>query len=157
MATPIGPLHVRRSAWIEAPAERIWQEFESFEKMKAWYGTGHALTRYEPRVGGVVTTDAAGHQPSDSPLIFSGAILVYDPPREITFEQDWIGHDWRKPALITIRLTPHAGGTVVEIFHHGFEASSNAPGTELNGFESGWDNHHLVRLQEIVERAGVDA
>lgn len=152
MPPAIGPLNVRRSAWIEASPERIWEEFETFEKMQAWYGTGHALTRYEPRVGGVVTTDAGGHQQSDASLIFSGVVLVYDPPREITFEQDWAGHGWTRPALITIRLTPHAGGTVVEIFHHGFESPA-----ELNGFESGWDNHHLVRLAEIVRGSAVGA
>jgi len=151
MATPIGPFNVRRSAWIEAPPERLWQEFESFERMKVWYGTGHALTRYEPRVGGTVETDATNDEQSDTPLVFAGRILVFDAPRELTFEQDWVGHGWRTPPLITFRLTPQNGGTIVELFHHGFEAASPVPGDDLNGFESGWDNHHLTRLRDVVE------
>ena len=155
MATPIGPLNVRRSAWIAAPPQRVWREFESFERMKAWFGTGHTLTRYEPRVGGIVETDATGHEASDTPLVFSGRVLVFNPPHELTFEQDWAGHGWNAPPLITFRLTPHGGGTVVELFHHGFEAASSTPGADLNGFESGWDNHHLVRLAELVEGSAV--
>jgi uncharacterized protein YndB with AHSA1/START domain len=149
--TPIGALNVRRSGWIEAAPERVWREFESFERMKAWYGTGHALTRYEPRVGGAVVTDASPHRGTDEPLIFAGRVLVYDPPRELTFEQDWAGHGWQHPALITLRLTPVAGGTMVELFHHGFERMTRTPGEELNGFESGWDNHHILRLRDVVE------
>jgi uncharacterized protein YndB with AHSA1/START domain len=153
VATPIGPFHVRRSAWIASAAERVWREFESFERMKAWYGTGHALTTYEPHVGGMVVTDATSHRGSDASLIFSGRVLVYDPPRELTFEQDWEGHDWRAPSRITLRLTPLNGGTLVELFHHGFDATSHNPGDELNGFESGWDNHHLIRLRDVLEAA----
>jgi len=151
MPTTIGPLAVRRSAWINASPERIWQEFETFERMKAWFGTGHALTRYEPRVGGIVETDATNHEHSDQPLVFSGRVLVFDPPRELTFEQDWAGHGWDAPPLITFRLTPHAGGTVVELFHHGFERNPRTAGEDLNGFEGGWDTHHLEGLRKIVE------
>ncbi len=148
MATPIGPLNVRRSGWIAAPPERVWQEFETFERMRAWYGTGHELKVYEPRAGGIVVTDAGGDG-----LMFSGRVLVFEPPNELTFEQDWVGHGWKKPPLITFRLTPVAGGTMVELFQHGFEAASATPGDDLNGFESGWDNHHLLGLRRIVEGA----
>ena len=47
MATEIGPLAVRRSIWIDAPPERVWHEFEDFERMRRWFGTGHTLIRYE--------------------------------------------------------------------------------------------------------------
>ena len=151
MATPIGPFNVRRSGWIRATPDRVWEEFESLQRMQAWYGTGHVLTRYEPRVGATVETDATDHRSSAAPLVFSGKVLVFDPARELTFEQDWQGHNWRRPTLITIRLTPQSGGTLVELFHHGFDASSDAPGDDLEGFESGWDNHHLVALRAAVE------
>ncbi|MBI2766802.1 MAG: SRPBCC domain-containing protein [Chloroflexi bacterium] len=149
MTTIIGPLHVRRSGWIAAPPERVWQEFESFERMKAWFGTGHTLTAYEPRVGGMVVTDAG--ESAGARLLFAGKVLVYDPPRELTFEQDWEGHGWLRPPQITFLLSARAGGTMVELIHHGFEEASRTPGAELNGFESGWDNHHLLRLSEIIE------
>ena len=153
MATRIGPMHVRRSGWIAASPERTWQEFETFERMKAWYGTGHVLTRYEPRVGGIVEADATNHRNSDVALVFSGPVLVFDPGREITFEQAWVGHGMPAPYLVTIRLTPLNAGTMVELFHHGYERASSTPGGDLNEFETGWDNHHLIRLRELIEGA----
>ena len=62
MQTQPGALVVRRSIWIDAKPERVWQEFESFEAMKRWYGTGHALVSYEPQVGGWVETDPSAVQ-----------------------------------------------------------------------------------------------
>lgn len=155
MGTVIGPLHVRRSVWIDAPPERVWREFKSFESLRRWYGTGHALLRFQPWQGGIVETDATNHEAADSPLLFRGEVLVFDPPSELTFSQDWVGHGWLAPALITFRLTAVGAGTMVELFHHGFEAASQVPGEDLNGFESGWDNHHLLALRTEVEGAPV--
>ena len=59
MATEIGPYAVRRSIWIDAAPARVWEEFETFERMVEWYGTGHTLVKYEPFTGGMVETDAA--------------------------------------------------------------------------------------------------
>lgn len=149
MPTPISPLAVRRSTWINATPERVWQEFESFERMKAWFGVGHALTAYEPRIGGYVETDAGGT--GDSTLRFGGKILVFDPPNEITWENDWFGHGWKQPSLMTFRLTPVLNGTVVELFHHRFELTGESPSENLNGFEGGWDTRHLEALRGLVE------
>ena len=88
MATEIGPLAVRRSIWIEAEPDRVWEEFESLDQMRRWYGTGHSLIAYEPRVGAEVVTDA-GASDGDA-LRFVGKVLVYDPPQELSFEQDWV-------------------------------------------------------------------
>jgi uncharacterized protein YndB with AHSA1/START domain len=153
MPTPISPLAVRRSTWINASPERVWREFETFERMSAWFGTGHALTRYEPRVGGRVETDAGAHrgQQEGEGLRFGGAITVFDPPHEITWENDWIGHGWKQPSLMTLRLTAFRGGTIVELFHHRFEDTTDEPAGDLNGFEGGWDTHHLEALRGIVE------
>ena len=150
MGTEIGPLNVRRSILIHAPPERIWKEFESFERMSAWFGTGHTLTKYEPRVGGLVKTDA-GHHSDGERLLFAGRVTVFDPPRELTFEQDWLGHGWTAPPLITLRLTPALGGTLVELFHHGFERVGGDPGENHRGFEGGWTIRQLEALREIVE------
>lgn len=145
----ISPLAVRRSTFIKAAPERVWREFETFERMKAWFGTGHQLTVYEPRVGGRVETDAGAPQGGGG-LVFGGEIVVWEPGREITWENDWYGHGWARPSLITIRLTPYVDGTIVELFHHRFEGT-DAPGEMLNGFEGGWDTHHLEGLRVIVE------
>ncbi len=146
MATEIGALAVRRSIFINAKPERVWQEFESPERMKGWYGTGHTLATYEPHVGGMVETDAGGKE-----LRFAGHVTVFNPPRELTFEQDWIGHGWAAPSLITIRLTPFRGGTLVELFHHGFERLGGDPAEHLAGFEGGWTTRQLEALRELVE------
>ncbi len=57
VGTQPGALVVRRSIWIGATPDRVWQEFETFEAMRLWFGTGHTLVSYEPRVGGWVETD----------------------------------------------------------------------------------------------------
>ena len=82
--------------------ERVWEELESFESMPSWYGTGHTLVAYEPVVGATVETDAGGPD-----LRFVGKVLVFDPPHELTFEQDWIGHGWPVPGY---HDPPHAVG-----------------------------------------------
>ena len=155
MPTEIGPFAVRRSTWINAPPERVWQEFESLERMQRWYGTGHTLVAYEPKAGGYVETDAASHQgePGSKPYTFAGRVTAYDPPRELTFEQDWAGHSWPAPTLITIRLAPVDGGTLVELFHHAFDRLGDAAtaAENLAGFEGGWTNRQLEAMRELVE------
>jgi uncharacterized protein YndB with AHSA1/START domain len=151
MGTKIGPIAVRRSIWIAARPERIWQEFESFERMKRWFGTGHELTAYEPRLDGYVETDSGFSEEHGGRLRFGGKIVMWDPPQEVTWENDWFDHGWASPSLFTLRLTPAEGGTVVELFHHGFERTGESLSTTLNGFEGGWTIRHLEALRQIVE------
>ena len=73
MGTEIGPYAVRRSIWIDAPPENVWQEFATFERMADWYGTGHELREYEPRVGGRVVTDAGGDHDNEDRWCSTGA------------------------------------------------------------------------------------
>ncbi|MDO8614634.1 MAG: SRPBCC domain-containing protein [Dehalococcoidia bacterium] len=150
MGTEIGRLAVRRSILIDAPPERVWKEFESFERMRAWFGTGHKLTKYEPRAGALVETDA-GHHGDGERLLFAGRVTVFEPPRELTFESDWIGHGWVAPPLITLRLTPALGGTLVELFHHAIERTGTRAAEEHRGFEGGWTNRQLEALRQLAE------
>lgn len=150
--TEIGAFGIRRAAFIHAPPARVWQEFTTFERMRAWYGTGHQLTAYEPRVGGLVET-RFGEDGSASAL---GEVEVFDPARELTFTQRWIGPDWTgrewdAPARVTIVLTEAAGGTLVELFHHGYDLLGGDPAEYLSGFEGGWDTHHLDALAALVD------
>ena len=149
MGVEIGPLVMRRSVWIDAPPERVWEEMESFERMKAWFGTGHDLVHYEPKEGGWVETDAGTH-PNGERLVFAGRMLAFEPPRELTFESDWLDHGWPAPALITIRLTPVDSGTLVELLHHGFERFGATGPDEHRGFEGGWTMRQLDALHSIV-------
>ena len=122
MPTEIGILSVRRSIYIAAPPERVWEEFTTFDRMNAWFGDGvdlgdgrkgHKLTRYEPGPGGFLETDAGFIGGHGEPLVFGGPIVAWDPPRELTVENDWYGHGWAAPPYLTFRLTPALDGTVV--------------------------------------------
>jgi uncharacterized protein YndB with AHSA1/START domain len=148
MAPTIGPLAVRRSIWIDAPPTRVWEEFEDLERMRRWFGTGHTLVKYEARVGAEVETDAS--ELDGEALRFVGRVVVVDPPREVTFEQDWVGRGWKGPLLITIRLTSLDGGTLVELFHHGFEVLEADAAENHRGFEGGWTMRQLEALRELV-------
>lgn len=113
-------------------------------------GTGPATrSRNEPRLGGIVETaidlDGAEHR-------FRGEVVAFDPGRELSFEQLWIGSDWQGPTTVTIRLSPHDGGTLVELFHHGYERLGGHPSEHLDGFESGWTTRQLHALSDLVRR-----
>ena len=150
MGLTIGALHVRRSAFIKAPRERVWQEFESEERIRAWLDFGHHLHRFEPKVGGVVrmSVELDGVvQP------FGGKVIVFDPARELSFESQWQNEKiaWPEPTFWTLRLRTLAGGTHVELYHHGFERFGDDAGSELEDYEWGWDVKHLAALRAIVE------
>ena len=144
-----GKLAVRRSILIAATPERIWQEFESQERMSRWWGTGHRLVRYEPRVGGTIEMEVE----VDRALTrFGGRITVLAPRRELTWEDNWIGpRAWSATIFSTLRLTPAAGGTLVEFIKHGFERLGEAAGEVHRGLEGGWSITQLAALQRIVE------
>ena len=147
MPVPISPYHVRRSCWIDAQPEVVWEEFTSFERMRSWYGTGHTLTEYEPRVGGIVETTIT-HE--GTPIRFRGEVLAFEPCAEITFEQLWLGSDAEGPTMVTIRLSGIDGGTMVELFHHGYERVGGDIAEQLDGFEDGWTNRQVHALRELV-------
>lgn len=149
MGMTIGTLHVRRSIFINAPPRRVWQEFESTERVKGWLNLGHVLHQFEPRVGGQVSmsVELDGEQ-----RFFGGQVLIYDVEREVTFESQWQEpHSWPVPTFWTIRLTPLYDGTHIELFHHGFERLGQDAPDNLQGYEEGWDIKHLKALRSIVE------
>ena len=148
MGIEIGTLYVRRSCLINAVPERVWQEFTSYDRLAAWFGRGHQLEAYQPRLGGDVrlcVEIAGGRRP------FGGPILVFEPARELTFSNNWESDGWPVPTLITLRLTPLYDACHVELFHHGFERLGGAAATELQGYEAGWHSRHLEALKAIVE------
>ena len=148
MAIQISALHVRRSSFIDATTERVWQEFASFERFAAWFGQGHHLETYEPELGGEVrlSVEVDGAKRS-----FGGRILVFEPSCELTFSDNWESDGWAVPTLITLRLTSLYDASLVELFHHGFERLGSAAGAELEGYESAWHSRHLTALKTIAE------
>jgi uncharacterized protein YndB with AHSA1/START domain len=151
MDTTIGTMHVRRSAFIRATPERVWEEFGSFERMREWFGIGHTLHAYEPKVGAEVELSV---ELDGTRQHFGGPITVFEPGREISLASNW--HDpslaWEVPTMWTIRLRATYDGTMVEIYHHGFERLGAAAGDALDGYEGGWDNKHVKALRAIVEQ-----
>jgi uncharacterized protein YndB with AHSA1/START domain len=141
-------LTVRRSIHIDAAPERIWQEFESQERMAAWWGTGHRLVTYEPRVGGRIEMEVEAHGALQR---FGGVITVFEPERELTWEDNWFGDlAWPSTVFSTLRLTPAVGGTIVEFIKHGFERLGERAAEVHRGLEGGWSVTQLAALREIV-------
>ena len=111
MTLQISPLHVRRSILIKATPDRVWQEFESFERIAAWLGQGHELHVFEPRLGGQVdmSVEIDGERRH-----YGGHVLVFEPEREVSFDSNWEAPlAWLVPTLWTVRLTPLYDGTMV--------------------------------------------
>jgi len=149
MGIAIGPLHVRRSAYIDASPARVWQEFTSFERIRTWLGLGHEVHRFEPALDGEVLF---GAEIDGERQLFGGTVVVFEPAREITCTSQWEGAlAWPVPTLWTFRLTAVYDGTLVEIFHHGFERLGRVAADALQGYEQGWTNRHLTALRKQVE------
>ena len=76
MALAIGCLHVRRCVFINATPSRVWQEFVDFEHLNRWFGRGHTLESFQPRVGAEVRLSI-----ENGTRAFGGSLLVFDPER----------------------------------------------------------------------------
>ena len=148
MGVRIGALCVRRSGLIQATAERVWQEFTSFERFAAWFGRGHQLVVYEPELAGRIRLSV---EIDATKRFFGGSILSFEAARELTFSDNWESEGWPVPMLITLRLTPLFDACQVELFHHGFERLGRDAGAELQAYEAGWHSRHLEALKAIVE------
>jgi uncharacterized protein YndB with AHSA1/START domain len=150
-----GGLVIRRSIQINATPERVWREFENPERFRAWWTTDQpdrreSVRTYEPRVGARIEMPCAWDGGS---CVFAGDITVFDPERELTFELTIEGESWAAPTYVTVRLTPNAYGTMVEILHWGFEAIGPAAVEQYSNFEGGWDLRELRQLRAAAEAA----
>jgi uncharacterized protein YndB with AHSA1/START domain len=149
MGIEIGLLHVRRSIFIETSPARVWEEFESYAKLDAWFGLGHALHAYAPILGGNVDLSVPS---GEERAHYGGPIIVFEPARELTIENNWVGENrWPVPTFLTIRLEPLYDGTLVELFHHGFERLGADAANQLEGYEEGWSMNHPKALRSIVD------
>lgn len=148
MTIQISALHVRRSAYIEASPARVWHEFDTFPRLAAWFGQGHTLERFEPRLDGQIwlSIDDEGRKKR-----FGGTILAFEPGSELSFSNNWESDGWPVPTILTIRLTGLYDGCLAELFHHGFERFGATAGAQLAGYEAGWHSRHLATLKAIVE------
>ena len=149
MGVAIGLLNVRRSILIDAPPQRVWQEFATPERLAAWFGQGHTLHVFETRLGGKAELSV---EIDGQPRQYGGRVIAFEPERELSAEINWAPpHDWPVPMFWTIRLTPLYDGTLVELFHHGFERLGRAAADNLEGYEEGWTVRHLKSLRKAAE------
>lgn len=155
MATKIGELAVRRSIEIHAPPERVWEELASVERFRLWYSTEGGVEMpcqeldYEPRVGGVFET-RGDH--GNLRFRFTGRVLVFDPPHELTVEMRPMHYDAPAAMQLTFQLTPLDGGrTKAEIIQHGFERFGDAAQQTHQAYEGGWDMTVPTALRNLVE------
>ncbi len=153
-------LKIRRSIFIKATPERVWAEFVTFERMDRWWGAkigtpeagksqGQWLIAYEPRVGGKIemAVDMDGTRAH-----YGGTIEVFAPNRELTLNNDWKPNQgWKQPTYLTVRLKPVLEGTLVELFHHGFEQTGAGADAEHAGYEEGWGMLQLKALKAAAE------
>lgn len=148
MGMSIGPLHVRRSIFIETSVSRVWQEFESSERIDRWLNLGHVLHIFEPVVGGKVELSV---MIDDEQRYFGGKVVLIEPERELSFESQWYPpNNFPMPTFWTIRLTSLYEGCLVELFHHGFERLGEAAADYLQGYEDGWGINHLKALRALA-------
>lgn len=142
-------LTVKRCIQIAATPERVWREFGTFERMSAWWGVGHRLVAYEPRQGGRIEMEVEAYGAMQR---FGGTIVVFEPARELTWEDNWIGQlAWPDTLFSTLRLTPVDGGTIVEFIKHGFERLGDRAAEVHRGLEGGWSIRQLEALRVAVE------
>lgn len=150
MGLQIGSLYVRRSIFIQAAPARVWAEFASFDRLASWLSQGHVLHRLEPEQGG--TADLSVTIDGDE-RHFGGEVLCVEPERELSLQSQWAQpHAWPTPTFWTFRLSALYEGTLVELFHHGFERLGDAAADNLQSYEQGWGLQHLATLRDIVER-----
>jgi uncharacterized protein YndB with AHSA1/START domain len=154
------PLRVRRSILIKAKPEQVWRAFETKEQMGQWWGAiagtpqagssqGQWLDEYDPREGGLIRMSV---MMDGARAAYGGTIRIFAPGRELTFDNDWIPNQgWKAPTFITLRLKPALDGTLVELFHHGFERTGDDAAEEHAGYEQGWGMTQLKALKTLIE------
>ena len=144
MGTALGTFYVRRAVHIAAGPTEVWEDFTTFDRFAAWFDRGHRLLEYAPVVGGSVRLDV---EIDGERRPFGGRVRVFEPARELTFDDNWEDAPWPAPTFLTFRLTALYGGTLVELFHHGFERLGERAGDEHAAYERAWDLKHLLALR----------
>ena len=140
---------------MRATANRVWQEFESAERITRWFSIGHIVHQLDPQVGGKVdmsieaNEDHPGNQSERAH--FLGRVLTVTPNKELTFETNFHPNPMPAPSKWTFLLSEHRLGTLIEFYHHGYEAFGEGAVDALEDLESAWNMKHLSTLRKLVE------
>jgi uncharacterized protein YndB with AHSA1/START domain len=124
---------VTASVLVDANPVEVYEYFTGAEAMVRWMGQ---FARLDPRPRGEFTIDING-----SPV--RGHYEELEPPHRIVFTWGVAGSDVLPPGASTVEvlLTEEAGGTRVEVIHHGL------PEREQAKHAQGW-RHFLGRLAD---------
>lgn len=139
-------LKVRRSILIHAPADRVWRAFSDANRLRSWW-TG--VQSFEPKAGGRIELAMAV---DGEAAVLGGTIAIFAHLRDLTFEADFVpARDWAAPSWMTVRLISALKGTLVELLHHGFEATGGDVAATHASFERSWGMAELTALKTVIE------
>ena len=116
---------VKRSIWIAAPRERVWQAVTDMQQMTDWFAPGADISQTEDRISVRI----------DGVYVEVALIEVVDPPRQLTTRS--------LPDLLlatTYMLEEENGGTRFTVIETGFELLSEEDRQKrLEQDSAGWD------------------
>ena len=141
---------ISQSIDIDAPVERIWTAMTSEGLVEQWLG----CMGYKAELGIVfyMQQDPAKRAAGDTTGATHCELLRLDAPREMLFS--WYYPDFPK-TQVSIRLTPTAEGTHVELVHSGWDQFDDEQIRAVrDGLEGGWKSFVLPGLKRVAEQSG---
>jgi uncharacterized protein YndB with AHSA1/START domain len=142
MSTSATEQVVRKSVLVDAAPEEAFRVFTQ-DAGSWWPLDSHSLLdgratelHFEPREGGRVFERAPDGAEADW-----GTLLAWEPP--VRFEMTWeVGAPTTR---LSVRFSPEAEGTRIELEHGGWEAYGDDAGKWHESYDGGWD-HVLGRF-----------
>lgn len=143
------PPLIRQTTWIKASPSKVWPYVASQEGLRRWLSGN---IEFEPVIGAPVAFFEHGGG-------LRGRVVALEPERRLAFT--WTELDapgWQQdpgPTLLTITLSPEAGGTRVTLTHSGFENLPEAIWlSQFGSYQRGWSyGATMPRLKQVVEEA----
>ena len=132
---------------LKAPPAKVFAAWTDPEKIKRWMGPGEIVAQRveaDARVGGRYRVEM--HGPSGPAHNVSGIYREIIPNEKLVFTWSWDPAPGEEPheSLVTVLLTPDAGGTLLTLIHeHLFDEESRT------GHEGGW-NGAFDKLERLV-------
>jgi uncharacterized protein YndB with AHSA1/START domain len=122
---------------VALPRDEVFAFFTEPQRLVRWIGLSASLSAVP---GGSFRFEI---QPGQ---FCEGSYVVVDPPAFVSFTWGWTDPAWRLPpgsSLVSVRLTPTAGGTLVQLVH------DRLPGDLRAIHDEGWMTF-LTRLQAAI-------
>lgn len=121
----------RHTLQIAASPDTVWQALTNAQDIEEW-GAGPAVMNDQARTK-FKLWDGDIH----------GTNLNVDPKKLLV--QEWYGGEWPHPSTVTVTLSPHQGGTRLELLHEGI------PDEAHRDIVNGWKEYYLGPLAEYAE------